>query len=126
MGYFSNAMIGLSVLHDDPSYPSERETLRYFWEDLTENLEVLGEVRPRDPMDPEYDRYFYSDCIVHYYENPSTVQDILFGLKEIETRLQALDREQEISVFEADALIPGQLHLIYLFDQYLPIYGVIA
>ena len=99
MGYFSNAMIGLSVLDNDRSYPSELETLLYFWEDLTAKLEELDEVRPHDPMDPEYDKYFYSDGMVHYYENPSTVQDVLFALRELEAKFCDYDVEVPVTEF---------------------------
>ena len=64
MGYFSELAIEDHWEEREPSYPSRRETLQYFLEDLEAKLEELDEERPHDPMDPYYDRYFYSDYIV--------------------------------------------------------------
>ena len=97
MGYFSELAIEDHWEEREPSYPSRRETLQYFLEDLEAKLDELDAERPHDPMDPYYDRYFYSDCIIHYYENildaklyPEFADDpsnIIFLPKEIHFKL---------------------------------------
>ena len=96
----------------EPSYPSRRETLQYFLEDLEAKLDELDAERPHDPMDPYYDRYFYSDCIIHYYENPNTVQDVLFCIREVKELIQAIDEEENPSAVERVEQLPGQLTLL--------------
>lgn len=109
MGYFSELAIEDHWEEREPSYPSRRETLQYFLEDLEAKLEELDEERPHDPMDPYYDRYFYSDYIVHYYENPSTVQDILYCIREVTELIQAIDEEENPPIVEQVEQLPGQL-----------------
>lgn len=110
MGYFSAREPTVHMEEREPGYPSRRDTLRYFLEDLEEALEELRERRPFDREDPLFDRSFYSDYIVHYYENPSTVQDILFCIAEVEDLLYAMDVEE--GVIEATEQVPGQLSLM--------------
>lgn len=109
MGYFSELAIEDHWEEREPSYPSRRETLQYFLEDLEAKLEELDEERPHDPIDPYYDRYFYSDYIVHYYENPSTVQDILYCIREVTELIQAIDEEENPPIVEQVEQLPGQL-----------------
>lgn len=125
MGYFSNAIIGMTVLWDDHTYPTQEDILQYFWEDLTADLDALREYRPLDPTDPEYDRYFYSDNLVHYYENPMNVQDILFALRQVALRLQEL-RLQVVPEFEGIPPIPGQMQLLFVNDVNVRSYSLIA
>jgi len=97
----------------DLGYPSPQETLHYYLEDLTAALERLGETRPRHPMDPEFDRSFYSTGRYHYYEVLSvqhTVQDLLCAIREVEDKLR--DRYGEkISPYGLEQL-PGQRCLL--------------
>lgn len=69
MGYFSRKA---AELHDrgwpDRSYPSRRETLQYYLEDLTQALEILNDSRPQDRLHQLYDRNFYSNGRYRYYE----------------------------------------------------------
>lgn len=109
MGYFSEFAIEDHWEEREPSYPSRRETLQYFLEDLEAKLEELDEERPHDPMDPYYDRYFYSDYIVHYYENPSTVQDVLYCIREVTELIRAIDEEENPPIVEQVEQLPGQL-----------------
>ena len=109
MGYFSELAIEDHWEEREPSYPSRREILQYFLEDLEAKLEELDEERPHDPMDPYYDRYFYSDYIVHYYENPSTVQDILYCIREVTELIQAIDEKENPPIVEQVEQLPGQL-----------------
>lgn len=78
MGCFSEPAIQGRREEREPSYPSRIDTLQYFLEDLGSKLDALDAERPHDPMDPCWDQYFRSDCIARYYENPGTVQDVLF------------------------------------------------
>ena len=112
MGYFSELAIEDHWEEREPSYPSRRETLQYFLEDLEAKLDELDAERPHDPMDPYYDRYFYSDCIIHYYENPNTVQDVLFCIREVKELIQAIDEEESPSAVERVEQLPGQLTLL--------------
>ena len=109
MGYFSELAIEDHWEDREPSYPSRRETLQYFLEDLETNLDELDAERPHDPMDPYYDRYFYSDYIVHYYENPSTVQDIINCIRGVAELIQAIDEEENPPIIEPVEHLPGQL-----------------
>lgn len=120
MGYFSELAIDQYIEEREPGYPTRRDTLQYYLEDLEAKLEEIEEKRPHDPMDPFYDRYFYSNCIVHYYENPSTVQDILFCLREVTELLHELDEEETLPVTEVVDQLPGQQSL--LDDDYLESY----
>ena len=112
MGYFSELAIEDPWEAREPSYPSRRETLQYFLEDLEAKLDELDAERPHDPMDPYYDQYFYSDCIIHYYENPSTVQDVLFCIREVAELIRAIDEEETPPVLERVEQLPGQLTLL--------------
>lgn len=112
MGYFSELAIEDHWEEREPSYPSRRETLQYFLEDLEAKLDELDAERPHDPMDPYYDRYFYSDCIIHYYENPNTVQDVLFCIREVKELIQAMDEEESPAAVERVEQLPGQLTLL--------------
>ena len=69
MGYFSNLAITRRTStsgREDRSYPSRRETLEYYLEDLTSALESLSGTRPHDPMDPAFDGIFYSNGRYRY------------------------------------------------------------
>lgn len=110
MGYFSSWEIHVHMEEREPSYPTRRETLQYFLEDLEEKLEELDEKRPHDMLDPLFDRHFYSDHIVHYYENPSTVQDVLFCIEEVKDLIYAIDVEE--GIIEEAEQVPGQFSLL--------------
>lgn len=110
MGYFSSREAHVHMEEREPSYPTRRETLQYFLEDLEEALEELGQTRPRNMLDPLFDRSFYSDHIVHYYEQPGTVQDILFCIEEVKELIYAID--VEAGVVEVAEQVWGQLSLL--------------
>jgi len=126
MGYYPNRAIeeqeAAAQMYVDRTYPSRRETLEYYLEDLNGMLERLDEMRPHDPMHPKYDKYFYSKGKYRYYEvlwgNP-TVEDILAAIAEVKDLIWMLDREEmqqataeEVATKEEDSVIPGQIGLI--------------
>lgn len=111
MGYFSELAIDKHEYEREPSYPTPRQTLEFYLEDLNLKLDELEEERPHDPLDPYFDRYFYSDYIVHYYENPNTVQDVLYCIREVEELLQAIDEEDSPIYIEPVEQLAGQLSL---------------
>lgn len=108
MGYFSECAIEDRREERGPSYPSQRDTLQYFLEDLEAKLDELDAKLPHDPMDPYYDRYFCSDCITHYYENPGTVQDVLFCIREVTELIRAIDEEEKPPAIELTGQLLGQ------------------
>lgn len=106
MGYFSQwAIEKKDVIHFDrelipPRHDvsEHRDHLEYQLDILRRKLKNLEMCRPRDPLHPDYDRFFYSAMCRHYYEDPETAQDLLFGINEIEERLWVLMwNEQETS-----------------------------
>ena len=107
MGYISAPVYHRISIIREASYPPYRETLQYFLEDLQAKLEELEEIRPKDRMDPEFDRYFYSDHIVHYNENPSAIQDVLRGIEEVTTLIAELDEDEVVA--ERVVQLPGQM-----------------
>lgn len=126
MCYFPNRAIeqeeAATQMYVDRTYPSRRETLEYYLEDLTEMLERLDTIRPHDPMHPKYDKFFYSKGKYRYYEvlwRKPTVEDILAAIKEVRDLIWILDCEEmqqvaaeEIAEKEEDSVIPGQIDLI--------------
>lgn len=110
MGYFYSQEVRVHMEEREPSYPTRRETLQYFLEDLEGALEELRIHRPHEMLDACFDRNFYSDYIVHYYEEPSTVQDILFCMEEVKDLIYAIDVEE--GVVEAAEQVPGQFSLM--------------
>ena len=65
MSYFSGraqAMDDMRSTAWDRSYLADDEMLQWKLEDLKDRLSDLEECRPRDPLHPLYDRYFYEDC----------------------------------------------------------------
>ena len=99
MGYFSRKALELEelrIIRPDPSYPSEENVLHWHLAELLDRLEELNEIRPHDPMHPLYDRYFYEDSIVHYYEDPNTVQGVLRAIAEV----KELIAKQELELQE--------------------------
>ena len=109
MGYFSELAAEERETEREPGYPGRREILQYFLDDLEARLDVLNVERPHDPMDPGYDRYFYSDCVTHYYENPNTVQDILFCIAEVTALIREMEEEERVFTEEPVAQLSGQL-----------------
>ena len=123
MGYFSNLAItrrtGTSG-REDRSYPSRRETLEYYLEDLTSALESLSGTRPHDPMDPAFDEIFYSNGRYRYNEvlwaDHVTVQDILAAITEVKELIWQMDNGVEERATESETeMLPGQIMLLNVF-----------
>jgi len=129
MGYYPNRAIeeqeAAAQMYVDRTYPSRRETLEYYLEDLTGMLERLDEMRPHDPMHPQYDKFFCSTGRYRYYEvmwaeDPApTVEDVLAAIAEVKDLIWMLDCEEKQQVCaeemvekEEDSIIPGQIDLI--------------
>lgn len=125
MGYFSNVDLQQQAHYrerPDHSYPSQQGILEYYLETLTAKLEELNEIRPHDPLHPDYDRYFYKDYNTHYNESPNTVQGLLAAIAEVKEKIH---EEQEkrvenlkfyMSAFLTGADPEGQCVLIDAFD----------
>ena len=98
MGYFSQMAIEQTgAVRCDrewtpprPGASARREFLEYQLGLLHTKLENLELWRTHDPLDPDYDRTFYSDIHLHYYEDPERVQDILHAIGELEELLADL------------------------------------
>ena len=89
MGYFSELDIELQTY----TY-GDQSCLDELWcelHDLQNWLDDLEEMRPHDPMDPDYDRYFYEDHITERYELADTVEGLL---RQMDT-VRSLIREEE-------------------------------
>jgi hypothetical protein len=137
MGYFSRLAVQLAERQDrqkDHSYISREDRLELMLMDIKAMLSELEEIRPHDPLDPLYDRYFYEDYIVHYNEffdfydsdgtvcYPGTVEGLLRAIREIEEKL---DQEREarlerlkydMSIFLTGADPDGQCVLVDAFE----------
>ncbi len=102
-------------------YPSRRETLNYYLEDLQAELDTLRNRRPLDPMHADFDRFFYSDGVTHYYDRdtdtPRTVQGLLSNIDEVKTLIAELDAEAACD-FSLAKELPGQLVLTALNEDY--------
>jgi len=127
MCYFPNRAIkeeeeAAAQMYVDRTYPSRRETLEYYLEDLTGMLERLDEMRPHDPTHPKYDKFFYSKGKYRYYEvlwGKPTVEDVLAAIAEVKDLIWMMDCEEmqqataeEVATKEEDSVIPGQIDLI--------------
>ena len=123
MGYFSNLAITRRTStsgREDRSYPSRRETLEYYLEDLTSALESLSGTRPHDPMDPAFDGIFYSNGRYRYNEvlwaDHVTVQDILAAIAEVKDLIWRMDYGVEENTAESETeMLPGQIMLLNVF-----------
>lgn len=95
-------------------WPSRRETLMYYLEDLIAALEKKDEARTHDVLSPDFDRDFYSNGRYRYYEvlnaGRTTVQDLLSAIAEVKEKLRMLDIEEGID--SEDAPIEGQVILL--------------
>ena len=114
MGHFSTLAIDIAPIEREPSRRTRVEVLQYFLEDLYAELEVLDGCRPYDLMDSCFDRYFYTDYIVRYFENPWTIQDILCGIEEVAELIRAEVGETTICEIRQ---IPGQCMIRELFGE---------
>ena len=94
-------------------WPSKRETLTYYLEDLIAALEKKDEVRTHDVLSPDFDRDFYSNGRYRYYEvlnaGRTTVQDLLSAIAEVKEKLRILDIEEGVD--SEDMPIEGQIIL---------------
>lgn len=130
MGYFSQLVIEQMYLHDfcssvDAEFAHRREWLEYHLTSLQEKLAALELVRPRDPLHPAYDRMFYAQSQVHYYENPQTVQELLFTIAEVKECLWELEcseattrREQQrqADLASLEQALDGQILMVSFWD----------
>lgn len=102
-------------------YPSRRETLDYYLEDLQAELDMLHNLRPLDPMHADFDRFFYADGVTHYYDRdtdtPRTVQGLLSNIDEVKALIAELDAEAACD-FSLAKELPGQLVLTALNEDY--------
>lgn len=76
MGYFSRKAVAVRERAEnlpDRSYPSKELSLQFLLDHLIGKLETLNETRPRDVLDPMYDRYFSESGSVCAYDEPDTV-----------------------------------------------------
>ena len=130
MGYFSQLAIEQMEMHEcysplDTEYVPRREWLEYHMSFLQEKLATIELVRPRDPLHPAYDRMFYAQSQVHYYENPQTVQDLLFAIAEVKECLWELEcseaatrREQkrQAELASLEQALDGQILMVSCWD----------
>lgn len=95
-------------------WPSRRETLMYYLEDLIAALEKKDEARTHDVLSPDFDRDFYSDGRYRYYEvlnaGQITVQDLLCAIAEVKEKLRMLDIEEGVD--PENEPIEGQVILL--------------
>jgi len=104
MGYYSSIEPDNFFVDEETTFPPHREVLQEHLEMLEQELAELEAERPHDPLHPDFDRYFYQDHTVHYYENPSTVQGLMFCIHE----LKQLLLESALSIQIAVREHPGQ------------------
>jgi len=102
-------------------WPSKRETLTYYLEDLESKLQQLDKTRSHDPYDESFDRTFYSYARYHYYEvlwaKHITVQDILYAIAEVREKLRLLDEEEGLNnVSQEEQILEGQVVLVGFTD----------
>ena len=90
MGYFSELDLEMQMPSVKPQ-PTRRQRLEQRLEYLKEELAELEEIRPHDPLDPLFDRYFYADNT----EELSSCQGILRAIRSVEAELQQIQDEQE-------------------------------
>ena len=105
---------------EDRCYPSRRETLEYYLEDLTSALESLSGTCPHDPMDPAFDEIFYSNGRYRYNEvlwaDHVTVQDLLAAITEVKELIWQMDNGVEERATESETeMLPGQIMLLNVF-----------
>ena len=91
MSYFSRraqAMEDMRSTAWDRSYLAEGDMLQWKLEDLKDRLADLEERRPRDPLHPLYDRYFYEDRSAREYDTEDSVQGLLREIRKTESLLR--------------------------------------
>ena len=133
MGYFSRKSLEVAesffVAREQECREHEllprREKLEYHLHILRAQLQAIDASRPHDRLHAAYDRCFFSDVHRHYYEDPQTVQDILYAIHEIEDILQELDsmeqqnrfaRMRQVEKEELSAATNGQFLMISYWD----------
>lgn len=110
MGYYSEKALELEARGArtyDWNTPPKIELLRQQVGELQDQLAEMDDIRPHDPLDPLYDLYFYEDYITHYNENPHTVQGLLRGIREIETRILEEEAKKNYTIFYFTAMMTG-------------------
>ena len=130
MGYFSNRAVALLYEADDhKSYRNaeftRRSTLEYYLETLTAKLERIEAACPDDPLNQFYDRFYYSRSNRRYFQNPQTVQELLYAISEVKELIYELDceeiltREKKAHIAEFEQLSQvsdGQILMISYWD----------
>lgn len=135
VGYYSNRSIGkqeeMAMTYIDRSYPSRRETLEYYLEDLTNFLASMEKECPHDRAYSEYGGNCCSTGRYRYYEvlwaPDCTKQDVLAAIEEVRSMIQRLDEQEQLKATETAAEsespdVPGQISLI----GFLPLFPVFA
>ena len=95
MGYFSRETMAWSEQlreRSDWNNPTEEAVLRCQMEELMTQMEELDDMRPRDPLHPMYDRYFYEDHLSRSYEMPDTVQGLLRAIESLRAEIQKREK----------------------------------
>lgn len=82
MGYFSELDLEQRYYSHKPE-PTRLQKLETKLLNLREQLEDLEELRPHDPLDPMFDRWFYADSI----DDLSTAQGLLRAIRAVETQI---------------------------------------
>lgn len=86
MGWYSELDIELQYRED--RFSDRLDALVNQREFLIDRLEELDSMRPRDPFDPMYDQYFYSDHTAELWELPTTVQGVLEVVRLIDKEIR--------------------------------------
>ena len=59
---------------------------------------------PTDPLHQLHDRFYYARNCRRYYENPQTIQELLYAIKDVKAMLRDLELEQEVPLAERKRL----------------------
>lgn len=82
MGYFSELDLERRLYSTKPEL-TRLQRLERRLKDLKEQLLELEVIRPHDPLDPLFDRWFYMDCI----GDLNTAQGLLQAIHEVELQI---------------------------------------
>ena len=123
MSYFSNYAIdygeAAAFERSTRGYPTRRETLNYYLDDLTAMLEQLDEDRPHDLLHPEYDKFFHSTGRYRYFEvlwaDQVTVQDLLVAIAEVRELIEHIDQDTVAEDTDENGSIPRQIIMVGFF-----------
>lgn len=124
MGYYSGLHASMQQgtrERIDHSYPSRKGSLEEYLEILEERLAELDAIRPRNRMDPMYDRYFSSEYYTDKYGPRENVQDLLSKIYHtkmmiLEKTLHSWKAEADLKIIEkTGATREGQIVLAAVF-----------